>query len=266
MRSTWRAFASWFAEVADASYVPPPIEIRIAGNVCSKLHATSPSVRLLGHVPSVEEYYQGYRCRSWRRCRSPRSIQIKVGKGAELRQAVIATQNGFDGFLRPRTNFVRCRASTPSVIAVIKLAFDRERLECREPFGGLSPVWRGARRRELALAHHRAVVESRRLHTKPGAVESGHHRAGRLAQWAEYCSHRWVAISFPPAKNRSRLRARQQAARAPFPASCAPQMVSTQSCVRSRTCRSRSRSSTSSSPRVAEQAQQSGMCAGPAGF
>ena len=172
-------FLERFAK-AERIYVPPPIEIRIAGNVCSQLRAyTSPSVKLLGHVPSVAEYYEDIDV-----VVAPMSfstgIKIKVGEALSFGKPVVATHNGFDGF--PSTDEFHSLESIDAVCrALMKLAFDRERLKTLEDHSEVAA--RLARSRSAAGygALARAIgrlVESRRLHHRPGAVESGDHRAG----------------------------------------------------------------------------------------
>jgi glycosyltransferase involved in cell wall biosynthesis len=172
-------------------YVPPPIEIRIAGNVCSKLRATSPSVKLLGHVPSVEEYYQDIDV-----VVAPMSfstgIKIKVGEALSFGKAVVATQNGFDGF--PSTDEFHSLESVDAVCrAVIKLAFDRERLQVLENRSEVSA--RLARRRSAAGYGALARTIGRLSKAVVFITDQALWRADtiaqeRLAQWAEYCSHR----------------------------------------------------------------------------
>jgi glycosyltransferase involved in cell wall biosynthesis len=170
-------------------YVPPPIEIHIAGNVCSKLKATSKNVKLLGHVPSVEEYYDTIDA-----VVAPMSfstgIKIKVGEALSFGKPVISTHNGFDGF--PSTDEYHALKDIPEVCrALMKLAFDRDRLTALEDHTAFAA--RLARRRSASgyaalfdairkMSKAIVFVTDRAL-WKPASFEEE-----RLTQWAEFCA------------------------------------------------------------------------------
>jgi glycosyltransferase involved in cell wall biosynthesis len=182
-------FLARFAK-CERIYVPPPIEILIAGNVCTQLHPTSPSVKLLGHVPSVAKYYENIDV-----VVAPMSfstgIKIKVGEALSFGKAVVATQNGFDGF--PSTDEFHSLESVDAVCrAVIKLAFDRERLQVLENRSEIAA--RLARRRSAAGYGALARTIGRRSKAVVFVTDQPLWRPQtiaqeRLAQWAEYCSH-----------------------------------------------------------------------------
>jgi len=171
-------------------YVPPPIEILVAGNVCSRLPATSPSVKLLGHVPSVEEYYEDIDVVVAPMAFST-GIKIKVGEALSFGKAVVATRNGFDGF--PSTDEFHALESVDDVCrALMRLAFDRERLKALEVHSAFAALL--ARRRSAAgyeslfraigrLSKAIAFVTDQPI-WKPETLAQE-----RLAQWAEFCSH-----------------------------------------------------------------------------
>ncbi len=171
-------------------YVPPPMEIRIAGNVCSKLSAASPSVTLLGHVDSIEAYYEDIDVVVAPMTFST-GMKIKVGEALSFGKPVVSTQNGFDGF--PVMDEFHSLGSVEAVCrALIKLAFDRDRLKLLETRSALAAQL--ARRR--SLSGYDVLSRAVRRLTKgiifvtdqPFAKEETL-RQVRLSQWAEYCSH-----------------------------------------------------------------------------
>ena len=171
-------------------YVPPPIEILIAGNVCSNLSAMGANVKLLGHVSSVGSFYDSIDV-----VVAPMSfstgIKIKIGEALSYGKPVVATRNGFNGF--PPTDEYHDLDDVDAVCrALMKLAFDRARLKVleghsalaarlatRRSLGGYEALSRGIRRLSKAI-----VFVTNQSLWKSDTLEQE-----RLAQWAEYCSH-----------------------------------------------------------------------------
>lgn len=170
-------------------YVPPPIEIVIAGNVCSNLSVPCASVELIGYVPSVEDYYQSIDL-----IVAPMSfstgIKIKIGEALSFGKPVVATRNGFDGF--PSTDAFHELDGVDAVCrALMNLAFDRERLTVLEQHSALAARLAARRSTTGYEALSRAI---RRLSkaivfvTNQPLWKAETLEQERLAQWAEYCS------------------------------------------------------------------------------
>ncbi|HEX3429325.1 MAG TPA: glycosyltransferase [Rhizomicrobium sp.] len=171
-------------------YMPPPISISIAGDVCLKLHANSPAIELLGRVDDVTAFYQSIDI-----VVAPMSfstgIKIKVGEALSWGKPVVATQNGFDGF--PPVDPFHSLESVDAVCrALMKLSFDRERLQLLEQRTEVAA--RLAQRRCLDgyRALNKAILRrSRRIAfiTDAAIWKSDSIRQTRLAQWCELCTY-----------------------------------------------------------------------------
>lgn len=171
-------------------YMPPPISISIAGNVCLQLSSNSPAVRLLGRVEDVTAFYESIDV-----VVAPMSfstgIKIKVGEALSCGKPVVATRNGFDGF--PSVDPFHNLESTDAVCrAIVKLAFDRDRLQLLEERTAIAA--RLAHRRSLDGygALNRAILRrSRRIVfiTDSAIWSNDSTRQVRLAQWCELCTY-----------------------------------------------------------------------------
>ncbi|MGD0191527.1 MAG: glycosyltransferase [Rhizomicrobium sp.] len=180
-----RAFAKF-----ERIYVPPPIEIHVAGNVCTQLKSTSDNVKLLGHVFSVDDYYSSIDVVVAPMAFST-GMKIKVGEALSFGRAVVSTQNGFDGF--PSTDEFHALDDVAAVCrALMKLAFDRERLTALEEHSAFAAQL--ARRRSASGYAALAKAIGRLSKAIVFVTDQPFWRAEtvieeRLAQWAEFCAH-----------------------------------------------------------------------------
>lgn len=171
-------------------YMPPPISISIAGDVCLQLNANSSAVKLRGRVDDVTAFYKSIDV-----IVAPMSfstgIKIKVGEALSCGKPVVATQNGFDGF--PSVDPFHSLQSVDAVCrALMKLAFDRERLRLLEQRTAIAA--RLAHRRSLDGygGLNKAILRrSRRIVfvTDAAIWNSDTIRQARLAQWCELCTY-----------------------------------------------------------------------------
>ena len=171
-------------------YMPPPISVSVAGDVCLRLDSNSPSARLLGRVEDVTAFYESIDV-----VVAPMSfstgIKIKVGEALSCGKPVVATQNGYDGF-PPVDPFHSLESVDALCRALMKLAFDRERLKTLEHRTAVAA--RLAHRRSLDgyIGLNKAILHrSRRIvFITDAAIWNGDTtRQARLAQWCELCTY-----------------------------------------------------------------------------
>jgi glycosyltransferase involved in cell wall biosynthesis len=181
-------FLERFAKI-EKIYVPPALKVSVAGNVCTKLNASDSTVRLLGRVESVEDFYRDIDV-----VIAPMDfstgIKIKVGEALSYGKAVVATQNGFDGF-PPMDPFHKLENIDHLCRALIQLAFDRERLQLLEARSQVSA--RLAKYRSEAgyatLARRiQGLTKKIIFITDLEVWKSETVQQERLAQWCEMCS------------------------------------------------------------------------------
>lgn len=188
---------AWYENI----YMPPAIEIRVAGNVCSRLFSDSDSVKLLGRIESVEEYYAGVDV-VVAPMEFSTGMKIKVGEALSFGKPVVSTADGFDGF-PALDEFHKLFGMDALCRALIKLAFDRERLALLEERSEMAAKL--ARRRSAAgyegltaaIEHHaKAVI----FITDAALFDPQTLEQARIAQWAELCSymHRLVLVYMGP--------------------------------------------------------------------
>jgi hypothetical protein len=171
-------------------YMPPPISISIAGDVCLQLSSNSPAVNLLGRVEDITAFYESIDV-----VVAPMSfstgIKIKVGEALSCGKPVVATQNGFDGF--PTVDPFHSLESIDGVCrALMKLAFDRERLLLLEQRTAVAARLAHRRCLDGYSALNKAILRrSRRIVfiTDVAIWNSNSTRQARLAQWCELCTY-----------------------------------------------------------------------------
>jgi glycosyltransferase involved in cell wall biosynthesis len=171
-------------------YMPPQISILVAGDVCLQLRSNSPAVKLLGRVENVTAFYESIDV-----VVAPMSfstgIKIKVGEALSCGKPVVATQNGFDGF--PSVDPFHSLESMDAVCrALVKLAFDRERLQLLEQRTTVAARLAHRRCLDGYGALNKAIVRrSRRIAfiTDSAIWNSDTMRQARLSQWCELCTY-----------------------------------------------------------------------------
>jgi len=171
-------------------YVPPPISIVLAGNVCSQLRSNSPWVTWLGRVEDVGEFYTNIDVVVAPMAFST-GIKIKVGEALAYGKPVVATRNGFDGF--PVLDRFHSLENVNEVCrALITLAFDRDRLLRLERQSAVSAELAKRRSEDGYTALKRAVARrSKRIVfiTDEMIWHNKSFRQARLSQWCDFCSH-----------------------------------------------------------------------------
>ena len=196
------AFLAQFARIE--RYYAPAIELRIAGDVCSRLHASSRSVTLLGRVKTVDAFYAGCDVIIAPLMFST-GLKIKVGEALGFGLPVVATQNGFDGF--PVLDDYHSLPDQATLCqALVRLACDRERLDELRARSRLSADLARRRADGGLAALGRLIAERRRrilfLSDQPFWRQPGFAEA-RLHQWAELSTYlmRTTVIHVGPAED-----------------------------------------------------------------
>ncbi len=167
----------------------PPLRLVVAGSVCRQLHSESPSVRLLGRVRDVEEFYDQVDV-VMAPMRFSTGLKIKVGEALGFGKAVVATENAYDGF--PVMDEYHSLPDFEAMgQALIHLAYDRDRLARLQERSSLAASL-AARRTERSLRMLSARIASRRGHilfvTDTSFWTARSMRDARLHQWAELCT------------------------------------------------------------------------------
>jgi len=171
-------------------YMPPPISILVAGDVCLQLHSNSSAVKLLGRVEDIIDFYESVDV-----IVAPMSfstgIKIKVGEALSCGKPVVATRNGFDGF--PFVDPFHSLESVDAVCrALMKLAFDRDRLQQLEQRTAIAARLAHRRCVEGYGALNKAILRrsSRIAFITDAAIWNfDSTRQARLAQWCELCTY-----------------------------------------------------------------------------
>jgi glycosyltransferase involved in cell wall biosynthesis len=171
-------------------YMPPPISVLVAGDVCLQLDSKSSAATLMGRVDDVTAFYESIDV-----VVAPMSfstgIKIKVGEALSCGKPVVATQNGFDGF--PAVDPFHSLESVDAVCrALMKLAFDRERLQMLERRTAVAARLAHRRCLDGYGALNRAILRrsSRIAFITDAAIwKPDSTRHARLAQWCELCSY-----------------------------------------------------------------------------
>jgi hypothetical protein len=168
----------------------PPMEIVIAGGVCGKLTAGGSTVKLVGRVPDIREFYDGIDVALVPLSLST-GIKIKTGEALGQGIPIVSTGNGFDGY--PAVDEYHNLPTLRGVCeALVRLAFDRSRLDL------LAERTRMAAKlaeRRTASAYLRLAAELRRqsvriaIVTDRDVVRRPTVAHERLGQWIELCSH-----------------------------------------------------------------------------
>jgi glycosyltransferase involved in cell wall biosynthesis len=182
------AFLAHFARIE--RYYAPAIEIRIAGNVCSRLHVSSPSVTLLGRVKNVDSFYASCDVIVAPLLFST-GLKIKVGEALGFGLPVVATQNAFDGF--PAFDEYHTLPDLTAVgHALVRLSYDRHRLEELRERSRLAADLAARRTEDGLNALGRLIAERRRrilFVTDQPFWKQDSFAAVRLHQWAELSTY-----------------------------------------------------------------------------
>src|SRR5579871_2618632 len=171
-------------------YMPPPMPISIAGDVCLQLHSNSPTVELLGRVEDVTAFYESLDVVVTPMAFST-GIKIKGGEALGCGKPVVSTHNGFDGF-PPVDPFHSLESIDAVCRALMKLAFDRERLQLLEQRSATSARPDRRRSRDGYAAVKKPILRrSRRIAfiTDAAIWNSDTTRQARVAQWCELCTY-----------------------------------------------------------------------------
>ncbi|HEY3776699.1 MAG TPA: glycosyltransferase [Rhizomicrobium sp.] len=171
-------------------YVPPTISIHVAGDVCSQLTSPSADIKLLGRVETVEEFYEDVDVVVAPMAFST-GIKIKVAEALSHGKPVVATRNGFDGF--PEVDPFHALENIDAVCrALIKLAFDRHRLQLLEMRSSIAAQLAGQRSADGYNALRRAIARRAKrivFITDEAIWNVETVRQARIAQWCELCSY-----------------------------------------------------------------------------
>jgi glycosyltransferase involved in cell wall biosynthesis len=166
----------------------PPIEIKVAGDVCSRL-AQSRTTQLLGKVQDIDAYYSGIDVIVAPLMFST-GLKIKVAEALAYGKPVVATENAFDGFQAtdeyhtlPNYNAV-CRA-------LIRLAYDPDRMAKLTERSAVAARLAQSRR-DLGFKHLSDRLRSALLRTlfitdRP-LWKQNNLEISRLAHWADFCA------------------------------------------------------------------------------
>jgi glycosyltransferase involved in cell wall biosynthesis len=166
-----------------------PVMLDIAGEVCLHLQTSSPYVRLLGRVETLDSFYDSLDVVIAPMMLST-GLKIKVAEALSYGKAVVATENGFDGF--PVTDEFQSLPSLEAVCrALVSLSIDRDRLNMLRQ----RCVTAAQLARNRARSGYRALKNSmtRHLPTTIVLTDKAIHNAAsieseRLAQWCQTCS------------------------------------------------------------------------------
>jgi glycosyltransferase involved in cell wall biosynthesis len=168
----------------------PPMEIWIAGGICRELQVANPTVKLLGRVDDLRDFYADVDVVTVPLMLST-GIKIKTAEAMGYGLPVVSTANGFDGY--PAVDEYHALPDYAGVCdALMKLAFDRSRLamlhEHTRMAAQLAERRTGTAYRRLAgeVKRHAAriaIVTDQDVTGRPTVAEE------RLAQWIELCSH-----------------------------------------------------------------------------
>ncbi|HEX4160541.1 MAG TPA: glycosyltransferase [Rhizomicrobium sp.] len=166
-----------------------PLLFDIAGEVCEFLDTRHPQVRLLGRVESLDEFYDSLDVVAVPMTLST-GLKIKTGEALAFGKAVVAMDDGFDGF--PAVDeFHTLDSFAATCAALVALASNRPRLAKLEWRSRISALL--ARRRKEAgyrkLAAAILRVEPKILFvTDLPVFEEGNAQVERLAQWCQLCT------------------------------------------------------------------------------
>jgi glycosyltransferase involved in cell wall biosynthesis len=168
----------------------PPIEIIIAGGVCKKLVSASPTVKLVGRVPDIRDFYDNIDV-TLVPLEISTGIKIKTGEALGYGVPVVSTSNGFDGY-PPVDEYHSLPGHAELCEALVRLAFDRSRLDIlsertrmaaklaeRRAASGFSRLASEIRKRTARIA----IVTDHDIIARRTAADE------RVGQWIELCSH-----------------------------------------------------------------------------
>lgn len=166
-----------------------PVQLDVAGDVCGLLESAHPQVRLLDRVETLEEFYEHVDVVVVPMKLST-GLKIKTGEALFFGKAVVATDDGFDGF--PALDAFHCLESFGEVCRALSvLARSPERLAQLER---RSRITARLARRRMATGYRRLAAAISRFQptilfmTDRPVFEEENVEAERLAQWCQTCS------------------------------------------------------------------------------
>jgi hypothetical protein len=172
-----------------------PLIFHVAGEVCEFLESRHPQVRLLGRIAALEDFYDGVDVVAVPMAHST-GLKIKTGEALAFGKAVVATDDGFDGF-PPIDAFHNLDSFAEVCSALVILAHDRARLAELER---LSRITARLARRRMELGYRRLAAAVLRVPpviffvTDLPVFDEGNPRVERLAQWCQLCSRQTKTI------------------------------------------------------------------------